>query len=200
MPTFDAPTLLDALSAPVGDLISSVGESVASAQRDLDAATIAHLRQIYAADQGFFHELQRIGYRPTWYHIPEVEAELQIALKVTGTHEESGGARSGVEQVSRVRMYGAPADAGYTNRFNYELTAASKVKFRIVPVPESPAMEQIRVVPAVTGLTVQQAVDRLNALGVPHQRPEDVKPTAIVTAQSPAAGELLEGNVVELKA
>jgi len=31
-----------------------------------------------------FRELQRIGYRPTWYHIPEAEGQIQVALSVAG--------------------------------------------------------------------------------------------------------------------
>ena len=191
MATFDAPRLLDALSAPMGDLIRSIGESVASAQRDMDAQTIAFLQQIYTANSGLYYEIQRIGYRPTWYHIPEVEAELQVALTVSGNHEQTnqGGAAA---PLSRVRAYVAPVDAAYTSKFNYELSASSKLKFRIVPIPESPAMEQVRVVPAVVGLTVPQARERLEIAAVPHEFPDTAVDTDIVDTQTPEGGALLE--------
>ena len=46
MPTFNN-NVLDALSVPLGDLIASIGRGVAEAQRALDTASIAALRDIY---------------------------------------------------------------------------------------------------------------------------------------------------------
>ena len=43
--------LLDVLSAPLGDLIASVGRGVADAQRALDAASLEALREIYGSDE-----------------------------------------------------------------------------------------------------------------------------------------------------
>lgn len=192
MPTFDAPRLLDALSAPMGSLIASVGRSVAEAQRDLDAQTIALHQSIYAENEGLLRELQRIGYRPTWYHIPSVEAELQVALTVTGEYSETTPARS------ELKVYAAPVDAGYTSRFNYELKASSTVRFKIVPVPESPAAEQIRVVPAVVGETVARARELLDTLLIPFTVPDGTADTALVTTQAPAAGTVLAGETVAL--
>ena len=138
MPTFDTPELLDALSAPVGDLITSVGTSVAAAQRAMDSASLDALQEIYERDEAQFHLLQSIGYKPTWYQIPEVDAEISIALTVTGSHEETG------RSASRVKLYAAPVDAGYTSRFGFELQASSKVRFKVVPVPPSTAAEALQ--------------------------------------------------------
>src|SRR4051812_31416696 len=94
MATFDTSPLLDALSAPVGELFAAVGRGVAEAQREMDAATLSALQEIYGRGDGFYGELQRIGYRPTWYHIPEAEGELQVALSLAG-QETRGGAPDG---------------------------------------------------------------------------------------------------------
>ena len=80
----DTRPLLDALSCPIGDLIAAVGRGVADAQRALDEASLATLSEVYSRNDGLLGELQRIGYRPNWYHIPEVESELQIALTIGG--------------------------------------------------------------------------------------------------------------------
>lgn len=174
---------LESLSAPLGALISSVGRGVAQAQRELDEATLEHLRAIYESDEGLAAELQRIGYRPTWYHIPEAEAEIAMALSITAEEQVQGR--------TRVKMYGAPMDASYTNRFGYSLTAQSRLKFRVVPVPPSPQAEALVVVPAVVGKTVADARALLLALGVPHRFPEDAADKELVLSASAEAGTVL---------
>src|SRR5215510_2201352 len=138
---------LDALSVPFGDLIASVGRGVADAQRELDFASFALLQEIYR-DEGPLRELQRIGYRPNWYHIPEVEGELQIALTVSA-QETRGAAVGAPTRAAAVKLYATPIDAGYTSRFGFTLQATSKIKFRIVPVPPSNAAEAMQVMPVV---------------------------------------------------
>ena len=184
MPTFNN-NVLDALSVPLGDLIASIGRGVAEAQRAMDTASLAALRDIYESDEGLFRELQRIGYRPTWYHIPEAEGQIQVALSVSGdTTTSSPGTPS------RVKLYAAPLDAGYTSRFNFNLEASSSVKFRIVPVPPSTAAEGMQVVPSLIGLSLGEARSRLALLGIAATLP-DAASTAIVATQTPPAGTLL---------
>lgn len=197
MPTFETAPLLDALSAPLGALISAVGRGVADAQREMDAASIAAMQEIYASNEGLYLELQRIGYRPTWYHIPEVESDLQIALTVTGQQSQGGSAAVGA---SPVRLYAAPVDAGYASRFNFSVQASSRVRFRIVPVPPSTAVETTRIVPALVGLTLGEARGRLLALDIPLTPPPTTTPdTAVVTAQTPGPGTTLpSGGTVTL--
>lgn len=183
MPTFNN-NVLDALSVPLGDLIAQVGRGVADAQRALDAASIAALRDIYESDEELFRELQRIGYRPTWYHIPEAEGEIQVALSVAGdTSTSAAGA-------PRVKLYAAPLDAGYTSRFSFNLEASSTVKFRIVPVPPSTAAEGMQVMPSLIGLSLGEARARLTLLGIAATLP-DAASSAVVITQTPAAGTLL---------
>ncbi|KFA91500.1 PASTA domain-containing protein [Archangium violaceum] len=177
---------LESLSAPLGALISSVGRSVAQAQRELDEATLEHLRAIYESDEGLAAELQRIGYRPTWYHIPEAEAEIAVALSITAEEQTQG-----TQGRSRVKMYGAPMDASYTNRFGYSLSAQSRLKFRVVPVPPSPQAEALVVVPAVVGKTVADGRALLQALGVPHRFPTDAGDTEVIASASALPGTVL---------
>lgn len=177
---------LEALSAPLASLISSVGRGVAEAQRELDEAALEHLRSIYESNEGFAAELQRIGYRPTWYHIPEAEAELAVALAITAEQQVQGR--------SRVKMYGAPMDASYTNRFNYTLTAQSRLKFRVVPVPPPLRAEALVVVPAVVGKPVAEARALLVALGVPHRFPDGADDKAVISSASAEAGTVLRAG------
>ena len=175
--------LLDVLSVPVGDLVASVGRGIADAQRAMDAASLAALRDVYESNEGFARELQRIGYRPTWYHIPEAESEIQVALTVSGEASSSGAP-------SKIRLYAAPVDAGYAARFNYSLQASSRLKFRVVPVPPSNVAEALQVMPSLVGLSLGEARARLALLDIAAALPEGASST-VVTTQTPAAGTLL---------
>lgn len=190
--------LLDALSVPFGSLIASVGRGVAEAQREMDAASIEAYRQIYESNEGLFAELQRIGYRPTWYHIPEAESEIQVALTAAG-QTDANTTQPRLATAAKLKLYAAPIDAGYASRFSFNLQAASRVKFKVVPVPPSSAAEELRVVPALVGLTLGEARARLALLGVPANLP-DAAPDASVRAQSPAPGTLLaSGEIVTVE-
>jgi PASTA domain len=192
MAAFETPAV-DVLSVPLGDLIASVGRGVADAQREMDAASIALLQEVYSSSEGLLNELQRIGYRPNWYHIPEAQGDIQVALTVTGEQSTSGPPAAGRP---RVKMYAAPIDAGYTARFNFTVQAASRVTFRIVPVPPSSAAESVRVVPSLVGLSISQAQSLLTLLGIPVNI-GSTPPTAVVTGQNPPAGSILppDGSV-----
>ena len=202
MATFDTKPLLDALSMPLGELIASVGRGVADAQREMDAGSLSALQEIYSRSDGLFLELQRIGYRPTWYHIPEVEGDLQIAL--TATSEETVGGNpvspARAPGAAKIKLYAAPVDAGYASRFGFTLQASSRVKFRIVPVPASSAAEMLQAVPALIGLTVGDARARLAQLNIAASIvPENVADSTEVKGQKPSGGALLPpGQSVEL--
>lgn len=194
--------MIDALSAPLGDLIAEVGRSVAEAQMAMDAATIENVRALVTASgpDDPNRLLQQIGYQPTWYQIPEVTAEITVALTLSGSGQSSvqGG---GKPAASRMRMLAAPVDASYASRYNYELKAASSLKFRIVPVPPSPQAERMRVVPALVGLSFAQARGRLAELDIRWTLPDGVSAPAdatLVATQLPAAGEILTAGALVL--
>jgi hypothetical protein len=180
--------LLDALSVPLGELIAAVGHGIADAQRALDAASIATLKEIYGSSDGLQDELQQIGYRPNWYHIPQAEGEIQVALTVTG--QEPSGSSPTVPGRSKIKLYATPIDAGYASRFNFSLQASSKVTFSIVPIPPSAAAEAMQVVPVLIGLTVSDARARLARLGMIIDAGHSAD-TDQVSRQDPASGGIL---------
>ena len=198
MPSFDDSELLDALSAPIGDLISSVGRSVAVAQLEMDRASIAALQELYGSDEDLARMLQGIGYRPTWYHIPEVETELTVALTVTGERSEAGATANRVSKAP-VKMYAAPVDATYTNKYAFQLQAASRVRFKVVPVPPSVAADQMTVVPQLVGMSHADARALLMQLNIPLNPPDSVDDEAVVQSQEPPAGSVVaRGGAVSL--
>ena len=188
MATFD-PDLEDVLASPLGDLIASVGTGVAEAQEARDLQALQTLREL-AADTATYAELRKIGYQPTWYAIPEAEAEITIALSVTGDGRPAGRRAPG----RRIGLRATPVDAAYTRRFDFNLEAASKLKFKIVPVPASSAAEAIQAAPDLVGQTVAQAQAIAESLGLAlrlawGEGPED--PQRAVASQEPEPGELV---------
>lgn len=186
MSTFDDKQVLDALSAPLGDLISSVGTGVAEAQRALDTSALQTLQDLYANSDN--HLLQSIGYRPTWYQIPEVEASISVALTLSGSVEQRG---AGPRTAGRVAMYAAPVDGSYSQRFGFDVEASSTLRFKVVPVPPSTTAEAQRAVPPLVGRTLREALTLLRTLGIDYERPDPADLDATIIGQEPSAGSIL---------
>lgn len=198
---------LDALSAPVGDLITSVGLGVARAQAELDSATVAALKEIYENVDDQTHALLReIGYRPTFYAIPEATGEIAVALTISGQAETSTSGGSPVPGSAsatrpRARMYAAPVDASYRNRYGYELQASSQLKFKIVPVPPSNQAEQLRVIPDLVGKSFADTIALLDLFTLSWEVDGGGEPADadLVQLHAPAPGTLVPaGTVVTL--
>ena len=200
--------LLETLSAPVGDLIASIGINIAHAQKALDGQAIANFMEIYGEGGSALKELRKIGYQPTWYHFPETKAEIKVALTVSGEAES----RVSTEQTTgptlkggptRLKLYAAPVDGTYAGKFNYELKAATTVAFKVVPVPPPLKASNMKVAPEVSAgeTTVAQAKELLEDLEISYEiRPgEAINDEDVITGQDPAPGELiLEGEHMTL--
>jgi hypothetical protein len=210
MAVFKTPSnLLDTLSIPVGDLIYSVGNSVAQAQHQLDAQAIENFKSIYREGEHALSELKKIGYQPTWYHFPETTAELRIALTVAGSYEgttstqpttgSSHATPAGTKmQMKAMKLYAAPADGAFTGKYNYDLRASTKITFKIVPVPPPVAVAEMAIAPDLVSeqTTVAHAKLRLGERGIPatfthEEAGKDVSDDYIVTKQDPGPGEIV---------
>lgn len=205
------------LAAPLGEIIAAVGRGVGEAQAALDRGALEQVLQIYGeGGAGDLALLREIGYRPTFYALPETTGEVQVSLTLSG----SGGAQApspatpAVSPAERrslpgrkpVKFYGAPANAAFSNRYNYASTAAATLKFKIVPVPAPNRADELRVVPSFDGHNVADAEAALVSLGLDAgfrdpegnvvERPEG---SATVAAQVPEPGAyLLAGDRVLL--
>ena len=85
----------EVMVAPLGEMIYSIGKGVGEAQAALDAGSLAQTLALYSKNSvgidGFPKEttqlaklLKEIGYRPTFYAIPETEVETKITLTMAG--------------------------------------------------------------------------------------------------------------------
>jgi len=199
--------LSDGFAAPLGEVIASIGRGVADAQAALDRASLEATLAIYDTEGDAGADLLReIGYRPTFYVLPETSCEVQVSMRV-GASQSSGSPAAGPSgAVLKARSYVTPVDAGFANRFGYEASASARLSFKIVPIPPPSALDDGRPVPALTGRTAEQAEAALGRLGLAASF-VDAKGNALekppvgtspILAQSPAAITLVPigGSVV----
>jgi len=201
------------LAAPLGELIASVGEGVADAQKALDAASLAQTLAIYSEENGdeLLTRLREIGYQPTFYVLPETEVEAKVSVALSAQSTSQTNTSSGQANTSigtgrtRARMYATPVNASNTNKFNLNASAAATIKFKIVPVPPSENVNDVRVVPTLAGKKLSEVTSILQQLNLQYQitneaasPPVDYTDTTI-TAQVPEAGALIKaGNAIQI--
>lgn len=211
----------DVMAAPIGEIIAAVGQGVAQAQEALDQGSLAKVLAIYSeGDDAELRLLQEIGYQPTFYALPETTGEIQVALSISGDTRSQPPApqplaaktvKNAQLNISAVnssrllhsklpaaRLYAAPVNADLTNRYGFQSTAAAKVTFKIVPVPAPGRANEIRVVPALIGLTWEKAAQLADLLdqellpvGKQGNAIDEPEADKKITAQVPEAGSIV---------
>lgn len=152
----------DVVASPLGDVIASVGEGVASAQQALDDGSLAAVLELYAEnDDAKMKLLQDIGYRPTFYALPDTTGEVRVALRLgqgaAGASQATAVKKTPVPAVRAAlgrqglntsrKLYASPVDAGYTNQYGFSADVSAKLTFRIVPIPPPDGVDELRLVP-----------------------------------------------------
>ena len=116
----------DVLIDPLERVLVQIGQGVASAQRALDLNSVA-TQMLLTSDP----VLSELGLTATWYHMPEVEAELKLAFSLRREDKVVNN-----QLVARkFRMYAAPYNAAYQNSFGSQVSGTSQIKFKIVSIP-----------------------------------------------------------------
>jgi hypothetical protein len=191
----------EAFAAPLGEVIAAVGRGVGEAQAALDAGSLAQtLAMVGTGANEAQKALAAIGYRPTFYVIPETSCEVQVSLRIGGSSAADGSAGGGpvIGRSGSTRSYVTPIDASYANRFGFDAQATAKLSFKIVAVPPPAATEALRVMPDLLGTTGRQALAKMEELGLPVNLVDANGATLTlatndnrkVRSQVPAAGEL----------
>lgn len=164
-----ADLLAESVASPLGEVIAAVGQGVAEAQRALDEAALAATLAMYEqqGDEGV-ERLRDIGYRPTFYVLPDTSCEVQVSMRVGGSGGADGSAGTAprLGSLGKARTYVTPVDAGFQQRYGFEARAAAKLSFRIVPVPPPAALDEGRPMPALEGLSAEAALAALERLGL----------------------------------
>jgi len=172
----------DVVASPLGAVIASVGEGVAEAQQALDEGSLAKTLEIYTeGGEEMLTVLREIGYRPTFYALPETTGEVRVSLhlgkSVSGgiTNPPGTGiqpvvrtqlARTGRNLGIQPRLYATPVDAGYANRYGYKADISATLTFKIVPVPAPDGVDELRVLPDFVGKTIAQSRALAESLGL----------------------------------
>lgn len=156
----------DGLAAPLGEVIAAVGRGVADAQSALDRASLEQTLAVYESDgDDAVTLLREIGYRPTFYVLPETSCEVQVSMRLGGNGGPDGSAGTPRASAGVVRTYVTPVDAAFASRYAYQAQAAAKLTFKIVPIPPPAALDEGRPVPNLLGRPVADAVQKLEQLG-----------------------------------
>ncbi|WP_428034528.1 PASTA domain-containing protein [Amphritea sp.] len=175
------------LATPLGDMIAELGIGVAQAQYAIDAKTIENLKQIYSLDDEILQEMRRIGYRPTWYVIPEAEAEISMALTV----EQSIGS----DRKVKTEIRGTSVDASYQNQYDFKIEGASKLKLTFRPVPAPLEIDNLQVVPLLSGIPLGEAKELLERIGIEFKvSPANAKDSDVVASTTPTAGAFIDAG------
>lgn len=189
----------DTTAAPLGQIIASVGQGVAQAQRALDEQALAQLEALYRDSDEAMALLRRSGWQPTFYTLPETEGEVKVALSLSGSISGKGQATRpassslGRAGASRIALYAAPVDAGYQNRFGYQATIGASLRFRIVPVPPPPEVEDMPIVavPRLISMPRDTAQELLAEFRLEMEVDPSGAPSGKVLTQVPSPGEVL---------
>jgi hypothetical protein len=137
------------LSAPMEQVIVSLGTGIARAQRELDRYAIEIQREIEQDPV-----LSEAGLQATFYQIPRAELELTMAIAIEGEEPAQSTTPTAlpitatIQALSIKQLYFQPVNAAYTNQFNYDVNASSKLKLTVVPVP--PPAADTTVAPLLT--------------------------------------------------
>jgi len=152
MPQDQPATVGEALAAPLGDVIAHVGRGIAEAQAALDAQTFRTFKRQFDASDDVAIEMRRLGFTPTWYRIPEAEAEVSMSISIGARGPLPTGSTGAARQTpgtnpEAIQLYAAPIDAAYASKYEFHSEGVSRLKFKIVAVPPSQEADATRVVP-----------------------------------------------------
>ena len=200
-------------SAPLGDLIAAIGRGVGEAQAALDAGALEQTLALYDQSDDLQQALRELGYRPTFYTIPEAEGELKLSLTLTSQPAKRPTTKTPRTRQSRQpsiftpptglpQIYAAPVDSAYQNSYSYSSQVSATVKFKVVAVPPPNEADNARVVPSLIGMQYQAAQELAADLDLATRVVNGDTPAvdAVITGQEPAVGELVTvGDAVTLE-
>ncbi len=111
------------LSAPLAEVLLQVGRAVVQTQSEIDSYSLEIHRRLEETKA----ELGTALSAP-WFHIPEVEVDVNVALEYQGKKATAG--RAGYRRINAALI-----NEGYQNRTQFDVQAASRLKvtFRSVP-------------------------------------------------------------------
>ncbi|SFM84722.1 hypothetical protein [Methanolobus profundi] len=129
MPSSSNVNIEEVLVSPLSTILSEMGKSIAETQKTLDRNSIDTQIELEGDEA-----LKDYNIEATWYHIPEVDIELKMALSMK--YEEERDSKNRIRGYKRV-LSAAPLNASYNSLNSYDVKGSSVLKARIVSVPSS---------------------------------------------------------------
>lgn len=164
----------EVISAPLGDLIASVGKGVGEAQAALDEMSLKQVLTLYSSNvqdvdndsRNLLTFLREIGYQPTFYTLPETEVEAHIALSFSVESMMPSNANQISYYPKGVKLYAMPLNASNVNKFSLSGNAFAKIRFKVVPIPPPIEGSQYRTVPDLVKKSLEEAKKLTDSLGL----------------------------------
>ena len=129
MPSGSNGNIEEVLVSPLSTILSEMGRSIAQTQKALDRNSINTQIEL-STDEA----LQDYNLEATWYHMPEVDIEIKMALSIK--YEEERDSKNRIRGYKRV-LSAAPLNASYNSLNSYDVKGSSVLKAKIVSVPSS---------------------------------------------------------------
>jgi hypothetical protein len=119
----------EVLVSPLSTILSEMGKSIAQTQKAMDKNSIDTQIELSSDEV-----LKDYNLEATWYHLPEVDIELKMALSMS--YEEEKDSKGRVRGYKRI-LNAAPLNASYKSLHSYDVEGSSILKAKIVSVPPS---------------------------------------------------------------
>lgn len=78
--------------------------------------------------------LSKYGFEAPWFHFAETDIDLKLALHLVGEKKEVSFEGKKLQE-RKPRLMAFPLNAQYVKRYGYDVSLASTVKTKIVPIP-----------------------------------------------------------------
>lgn len=164
------------MDVPIPKMIEMVGKGIAHAQYELDASAIRAATLMSETKVDFRDangnvtpkSLLELGFTPAFYHFSETEMEF----KVTITTKVEAGIDLGVggnlnSGTNQSLMFGATINFDLHHKYNFDTTASSTIKTRMVAIPAPQTFIQAILDHANSGGTISAGEDSGGSLAAP---------------------------------
>jgi hypothetical protein len=131
-------TVREMTSAPLPDIVSSLGLAIAQGQfaLDLNSAEIAKtLTTTEVEIDGKNYNLLELGFLPTFYAYTEATVEAKLSYTINESTETSISGSASVKVRTPFVVVAATVSASYARKFSVEASGSSSIAARLVALP-----------------------------------------------------------------
>jgi hypothetical protein len=145
------------LFSDIEDILTSIGEGLASAQKALDLGALEAQKRILEDDT-----LSGYGLTATWYAMPEAEFTIKMEISTSAEEAVETDSAGRPAKLMKTRVKAAMSNAKYNSLYKRDSRQESTLRVKFVPLP---APERV-MVPDVVGLDVDSARAALGSAAV----------------------------------